>query len=250
MSFQDLLRRHRGLVLAFALPSFIPSGTGCAQTALLAGVVMDTAGHPLEAAQVVAVRGGRQTLSDRRGVFLLPGLRKGREIIQVRRVGYVAQVFELEIEGTDTLRVGVTLARDSIQRLPDVATTAPPPPTLGEHLEREAYERIVSSGAPTSSLIPRAELDGLNGGRLFPVLVKHGLKPRIDRRGKERLACPRGGGQPTIYLDGLRLGPDFDFETYAPDAVELIEVYGSSAARPTQYNSTGSACTILIWSRR
>lgn len=220
------------------------------QRAIVAGVVMDTAGLPLEAAQISAFRSQLQAMSDRRGQFVLIGLKKGRELIQVRRIGYYAQVFELEVEATDTLRVGITLAKDSIQRLPDVAVVAPPAPTPAERLEREAYERILWSTAPVSALIPRAELAKEYGGRLYPLLVKHGLKSRLNRRGGDSVVCPRSSSPPTVFLDGMGMGADFGLETMSPDQVELVEVYRSSVARPTQYNTPGSGCTVLIWTRR
>jgi len=228
----------------------VSSANLSAQRKILFGVVMDTAGKPLEAAGVSAIRARVHASSDASGRFTIAGLAKGREVFQVRRIGYQAQVFELELGQDDTIRIGVTLARDSAQQLPELGVVVPRSASPAERLEQEAIERILASGAPASSLIPRTELAKSNSGRLYPLLLKHGLKSRIDRRGRDRLVCPRGAGSPTIYLDGLRMASDFDFESFTPDQVEIIEVYRSRSARPAQYNTTGSACTVLIWTRK
>lgn len=231
--------------LLFALP-----GAAAAQRAVLAGVVMDTAGKPLEAAEINAFKTKIRASTDAGGRFMIAGLSVGREVFQVRRIGYQAQVFDLEFVRGDTLRVGITLARDSVQVLPEVGVVVPKAPSPGERLEREAIERILYSGAPTSALIPRSELAKVHSGRIFPLLLMHGLKSRMDRQGKDRLACPRDSGTPVVYLDGARMARDFSMESITPDHVEKIEVYRSSSARPTQYTTTGSGCTVLIWTRR
>lgn len=218
------------------------------QTAVVTGVVVDTAGQALQAAEIIAVRGGLRTLSNIHGLFLLAGIRKGRELIQVRQIGYLSQVFELEIEGADTLRVSITLARDSVQRLPDISVTVPSPPTFGEELERQALERVLTSAAPVSAIISRAELERQGDSRLPLLLVKHGMRMSSNRGRVSALLCKRGG-RPAVFLDGVPV--DFELiDTFTPRQIELIEVYTSRVARPSQYSGLGSGCTILIWLRR
>lgn len=218
------------------------------QMAVVTGVVMDTAGQPLQAAEVIAVRGGLRALSNIHGVFFLAGIRQGRELIQVRRIGYLSEVFELDVEAADTLRVGVTLARDSVQHLPEISVNAPPPPTPAEELERQAYERVLSSAAPLSSIVPRAALARAGDSPLRLLLVKHGMRLGSRSGQGSGLSCKRGG-RPNVYLEGAPV--DFEvIDTFTPSQIELLEVYTSGIARPSQYSRLGSGCTILIWLRR
>lgn len=243
------LRRLTSFLAVLASAAFLSANSlESQQTAVLAGVVKDTAGLALQAAEITAVRGGFRALSDSRGLFLLGGIRKGRELIQVRRIGYLSQVFELEVEGADTLRVAVTLARDSVQHLPEISVNAPRPPTPDEELERQAYERVLSSAAPVSSILSRAELASAGDSPLRLLLAKHGMRLGSKRGQGSGLSCKRGG-RPTFYLEGAQV--DFgQIDIFSPRQIELIEVYASRTARPSQFSIPGSGCTILIWLRR
>jgi hypothetical protein len=248
------------------------SGALAAQSAVVAGVVMDTAGRPLEAVQVVAMRSKLRQQTDARGRFELNGLPRGKEVFQVRRVGYQPQVFDLELDRNDTLRIGITLARDTLQQLPEIRVDAPPAPTIGEKVAIEARERILRAGAPASALVSRGDLAKSNSTRLVPILLAHGLKIRVDLKGRDQLVCPRDAGppkqttaRPAVYLDGamvdggesngtkaFAVGGNLPFrmEDLDPTQIELVEIYASSSRRPSEFNATGANCTVLIWTRR
>jgi len=238
---------------------------GAQAQAVVAGMVMDTAGKPLAGAEIVALKAKRQVRSDAGGRFLLTGLAKGADIFQVHRVGFRPQSFNLDLQPGDTLRVGVTLGRDTLQVLPELTVSAA---TLAQRRLEEIRERILRSGAPPSALVSREELDHTNATRLSPILLAHGLKARVNARGKDALVCPRQNGRPAVYLDGALVdggesngakayrtgnpfdnGP-FDLENFSPDEVEAIEVYTTTAERPAQFNQTGSSCVVVIWLKR
>lgn len=248
--------------LCFALVS-----TAAAQRAVVMGVVMDTAGRPLAAAEVLAMRAKATSQTTAGGVFRLTGLRKGKELFRVRRIGFVPQVFELDLVEGDTVRLGVNLARDTVQTLPEIAVNAPAPPTSIERFHQNLKDRVLRSGAPPSALITREELAKSNDSRLLPLLAVHGLKIKFEpKTGKEYLVCDRGNDRPAIWLDGAiaDVGPTggakawraaalmqlVDLANFLPDQVEAVEIYKTPAERPPEYNMTGSYCTVAIWTRR
>jgi hypothetical protein len=233
-----------------ALLSVAACATVMAQGAIVVGVVMDTAGRPLDGAQVTAIRIRRTATADAAGRFMFAGLAKGREVFQVRRIGYQPQLFDLDLQPDDNLRIGITLARDSVQRLPDVGVVAPKPLSRGELLEQDAIGRVLASGAPTSALITRKELEKASSDRLHLLLVKHGLKSRMYTWGHDRLQCPRDPGGPDVYVDGVRMDDEFDATALLAPDLELVEVYRSKMIRPTQYSTSRRSCLVLIWTRR
>jgi hypothetical protein len=238
-----------------------------AQSAVVAGVVMDTAGFPLELAEVVAMRTKLTVQTNTRGVFVVAKLPKGKELFRVRRVGFQAQVFELDLNPGDTVRIGITLDRDSTQTLPELKVDAPAPLKRSELLQKEVHDRAFRAGAPPSSIIDRKELESTTSSRLFNLLSVHGLQTRVEpKTGKQFVVCPRRNDRPAIFVDGAlvdggptggsnrwrgtALAPLIDIENLRPEELEAVEVYRSPAERPPEYNSSGAYCTISIWTRR
>lgn len=237
-----------------------------AQSVVVAGVVMDTAGFPLEAAEVVAMRTRLTVQSNLRGIFVVAKLPKGKELFRVRRAGFQPQVFELDLKPGDTVRIGITLDRDSSQVLPELRVNAAAP-TRSEVFQKEVRDRAFRAGAPPSAIIGRAELERSTSTRLFNLLSVHGLKTRVEpKTGKQYVTCPRGNDRPAIFVDGAlvdggptgasqrwrgtALAPIFDIENFLPEQAEAVEVYRTPAERPPEYNSSGAYCVIVLWTRR
>lgn len=253
---------------------FLTLGTGAAlipiahaQKAVVVGVVTDTAGRPLGFADVVALKSKRSATTDPKGQFLVSGLPKGKELFQVRLVGFQAQVFELELAARDTVRVEISLARDTVQQMPELSVRADAPPKPIEVFRQELKDRLLRSGAPPSALISREELVKSADTRILRLLAVHGLRIMYDKRtAKEYLSCPRGSGRPAIYVDGAladggptgpssvfrggSFAPLVDLANFIPDQVEAIEVYKTPAERPPEYNASGAYCTVALWTRR
>ena len=217
--------------------------------ALLVGIVGDTARQPLRDAEVIAVRGKRTTITDARGIFVLL-LPPGDETFLVRKIGFLPQTFQATLIAGDTIRLGVMLG---------VAPTALP--DLVVVVDSIAYRgkmvgfanRLLTSGAPRSSFLTRADIEKMNSPRLVDHLLRTGLKLRRDRRGREYVECSRGRtsirSAPIVayYIDGARVQEGLDLNSIDMATVQAIEVYKSAAERPTQFNATGSDCTVVLW---
>jgi TonB-dependent Receptor Plug Domain len=85
------------------------------------------------------------------------------------------------------------------------------------------------------------------------LLVRAGMKPRVDRRGRDVVSCPRGtsfnSARTSFFIDGLKVNDGFDINTLNPLDIEAMEVYRSAAERPAQFNLIGYECTVVIWLR-
>src|SRR5437660_11405508 len=100
-----LLAAPRSLVGQGAAPASRKPGT-----ALVVGIVADTAKRPIADAEVVATRHKTSTITDSRGIFIMAGLAPGEEGFLVRHIGYGAQSFSATLVAGDTLKVGVLMA--------------------------------------------------------------------------------------------------------------------------------------------
>jgi hypothetical protein len=234
-----------------ALAVFLAGSPAAAQkTGTIVGIVADTGKKPIVDAEIVALRSNITTLTDSRGIFILPGLPEGEELFRIRRVGYRPETFDATIVANDTIRIGVILAQ-APYTLPEISVTA----------EGESYtgkmvgfaERMLHSGAPRNAFLTRKDIEKLEPRPFVDMLIKAGMKRYLDRRGKETLLCPRGiglnGSRVAIYVDGVLSADAASVQRMDPSTIEAVEVYRSTANRPAEYNGTGANCVILVWTR-
>jgi hypothetical protein len=239
----------RLLLLAAALGPG-PSDAVAQKTGTIIGIVADTNKTPIVDAEIVAIRSNITTLTDSRGIFILPGLPPGEEVFRIRRVGYRSELFDATIVANDTIKVGVVLAVAPFN-LPEISVT----------VEGEAYtgkmvgfaDRMLHSGAPRNAFLTRKDIEAMDPRPVVDMLIKAGMKRYIDRRGKEALLCPRGiglgGSRVAVYVDGMLSADPTTVQRMDPSLIEAVEVYRSTANRPAEYNGTGATCVILVWTR-
>lgn len=268
--------RFRWLVLGDTAAPAPARQLAAPTVAAIAGVVLDTAGTPIEAVDVLTLGAKLRVQTDALGRFALADLRPGHEILQLRRIGYRAQVIDVTLVEGETLRVGLTLAREPAFSLPGLVADSSPTPVLapGERTLEPNHARMNREGAPPSALITREELQKTKSNRLMTVLMSHGIRIRVDPHGQNILLCPRNAGRPALYIDGqmvdrgesftheFPLGPNlprptmdsltsvFDLESYPLERVDAVEIYASPSQQPTGFNRSGAVCTVLIWTRR
>ena len=234
------------VALSLALPRLSPAQS----TGILLGIVGDTAHKPLHLAEVLAIHSRKHVTTDERGIFGLV-LPPGEEILMVRRVGYQPQTFEATIVAGDTLKVGVILGALTATTLPDLVVEAEGVVYHGRMAE--FARRMQTSGAPRSSFVTRTQIEAEPAARVFDFLVHAGMKPRVDRRGRDAVICPRGTSfnapRTSFFIDGLKVNDNFDFNTLNLQDIDAIEVYRSAAERPVEFNLIGYDCTVVIWLR-
>lgn len=258
------MRLLSGMLLGLCLG---PSATIAAQKkAVIMGIVADTMKTPLVDAEVTAVKAHVTIRTDARGIFVLDRLPPGDELFVVRRVGFRPESFDATLVAGDTVKVGVMLARAPVV-LPELSVEAEGKVYTGK-LTGFA-ERMLHSGAPRSSFLTRADIEKQFPARFMDMLIMAGMKRAIDRRGRDGLTCPRGVASPSravrvvYYLDGALIGDGGggglgrqadpamveSIVRMDPSMIEAVEVYRSTAARPTEFNTTGADCVVVIWTR-
>lgn len=220
------------------------------KTGTIVGIVADTNKTPIIDAEIVAIRSNITTLTDSRGIFILPGLPAGEEVFRIRRVGYRSETFDATIVAGDTIKVGVILAAAPFN-LPEVGVTVEGDVYTGKMVG--FADRMLHSGAPRNAFLTRKDIEKMYPRPMMDMLMKAGMKRRFDQRGRETLMCPRGmglgGSNVAIYVDGVRTADPGSVQRMDPSIIEALEVYRSSANRPPQYNGTGATCVILVWTR-
>ncbi len=224
-----------------------------AQQAVIVGAVRDTRGSPIPGAEALLLSAKKKDHASDRGWFVLDSLEAGPDILVVRAIGYRARTMPISLGPADSIEV-VAVLQPLIQVLPELTVTAYGRELTG--VAAEAAVRFMRNGGPPSGLITRADIETWGHHDLGSVLRRAGLGLVMDSA-----VCPwrsgayRPGERPiiTVYLDGMRLSEDqqFDVRAIPPEWVEAIEVYRSVANRPVEYNMTSSTgCLVLIWTRR
>lgn len=221
-------------------------------TGVLIGVVRDSLGN--------AVPGASVTVRDRRvetnalGAFRMVEVPAGTNALRVRRVGYLPLTMQVTMLPSDTLTARLTMTRvvtlDSI----DVAAARS---GIAEFEERRAQK--------VGHFISRAEFARYPTRRVADFLGRvPGLRILSSRsRGESFATSGRGpismSASPCytqVYLDDFPVyrgppHPPFNLNSLAAVDVEGIEYYRGGAGVPAKYNSTGSACGVLVvWTRR
>lgn len=239
--------------VAVAATCLLPLGALSAQKkAVIMGIVADTSKTPLAEAQITAMKASVSIRTDHRGIFILDQLPPGDELFWVRRVGYRPETFDVTLVAGDTVKVGIILAAAPVV-LPELSVEAEGRVYTGK-LAGFA-ERMLHSGVARSSFLTRTNIEKQYPARFFDMLAMAGLKRTTDRRGKEILSCPRGISSPrnpprvAYYLDGALISDGESVARMDPSMIEAVEVYRSTAGRPTEFNMTGADCVVVVWTR-
>lgn len=248
---QALILPILALILAAAVSARLaaqrPSPPRPAADHVLRGIVTDTAGQPIEAAEVLlfdATDGVRTVRSELDGRFEFRGLRAVPVAVRARRLGYRAQggpvrlrpdtapllIFVLRVVPTEIDGIVVRdRANDSKGRLTEFYEHKRQS-RFGYFFERADIER--RGPAHVSDLLRR-----LRGVQLSPV---GSVGNRVLLRG-----C-----RPMVWLNGLRV-PDAEVDEVAhPDEVEAVEVYVSMMGMPARLIDLAGKCgAVVIWTR-
>lgn len=231
------------------LPSRLGAQSG---TPVLVVNVMTPDGKPVEDALVRIRAAGRLTRTNWMGEATMHRAPRGRQRVEVVRLGYAPAIIDLVIEG-DTLG-----AQFVLERLTDTLSTmwitaARPNMALGalrEYTQRKRMgigrfvdDTVFEKHAHRNIVLVLPQL--LPGIRAQPAPPPMNFVLRSTRAGNSIMGGP--GCAVDVYLDGFLLTTDL--EAIHPSEIAGAELYPMAAAPPQFRRQTGGCHVLLLWSR-
>lgn len=246
------MNRPSAIVVPITLAALaaIPARAQQQPASLLLVHVADDQGQPLARAHVTVGGMPGGAVTNERGDARVTSIPAGNRVVMISRVGYTFARVAAEFGG-DTVRKTFTLTPQPIE-LEGITVTS-----WGRsmRLRRNGYYDRQQQGL--GAFMTSDRIDEVRPPRVtylfrymrgFTVIPGPGTSEYvISSRGRRCL--------PQVYIDGLlaaRTGRDQRdvLESVPPGDVEAIEAYTSASEVPPQYNTTNSACgVIVIWTR-
>ena len=251
----DLMSNARGLMhqnLYVSLDSAVADSSGFRGRAVVTGVVRDESDRPIVDAEVWVEGAASRARAGRDGSFVLPQLPGGTQVLMTRAVGYGARRQPLELLGSDTVRVTVTLRH--ITTLDTINVLARANPELNELSERLRQrigytltgDRLLGAGNTYALL-------GSVPGLLLVGQQAMGCTPRATTTNTCFTVTQVGRGQDCrahIWLDG-HPSSELDIGMVRPAEIVAVEWFADQAVIPARYlPSPAEMCAVLlVWTR-
>jgi hypothetical protein len=218
----------------------------------LSGVVVDTVGHPVQYAQVVVVNGTAGTTADEDGRFHVAGLSAGRNVFEVRRIGFEPVYFEVALRDSVDVQVRVSM-HANVRALTTVEVDE-----VREPLKRVGfYDRMAQGNGHFISPEMLAKMRPLRATDALMNIPN----VAIDRRGnKSRVMTANMRCEYGIVIDkvlvgeaGSRIRTTYPDDLVSASDLYAIEVYPRNRGLPLQFlgMSHEDGCgTIVIWTKQ
>jgi len=225
----------------------------------ITGSVVDAGSmRPLMDAQVFVPGGGRGTLTNSAGRFLLNNVPAGTVTLRVELIGYGTQEQQVTVTSGQTVVVEFSLSQDAIS-LAELVVTG-----VGKETERRKLPTSVDViSAEEISQVPVTSVDQLLQGRVAGATVnaqsaQAGTATLINFRG---VSSVFGAQTPVVYVDGVRVdnsqstaaGTGGEQSSALADLltsdIERIEITKGGAAS-TLYGSDAATGVIQIFTKK
>jgi carboxypeptidase family protein/TonB-dependent receptor-like protein len=220
-----------------------------AQASVVVAFVTDTAGHPLEGAEVQVVGTSLRGNTDGKGRVALLAVPAGKAVLRVRRLGFAEQ----------TIPISVTpgsLDEGRYKLLP-IATDLTSVTVHASELKPDRYAktgrfddfyRRRAEGLGT--FLTREDIDARAAEKSQDLLRSiSGIRIRYEGTNAyiEFLRC----NQVNVYIDGVISHDGYrDFFSLSPLDIEAMEVYHGLATVPPEFSPHPNDCAaIVVWTR-
>lgn len=237
-----------GVVIGVLL---IPRTAGAQVSGVVSGIVTDTTGAPVTAAEVTMTGAVLRSVTDERGVFHLAGVPAGSAVLSIRRMGFAPSSISVTVSQAN-LRVEGLHVR--LSPLPSVLSPVRVISRRADHTGRLAgyYQRLEKRGG--GYFITRDQIDRENPRTLSQLLLHvPGIRPYKGRAGSQGIRMRGRLCWPLVWIDGTPMpAGETDLDAFAPQTIHGIELYLGSTTAPTRFilgrvdNSCG---TVVLWSR-
>jgi hypothetical protein len=217
---------------------------------VLNGIVTDSSGAAIPAAEVIVVAYGITVRTDENGAFRLPVLPAGDHVLRVRRIGFYPRTRNFSVQDGESWQLLIELAAAPVTLTP-IGVTADL--SLGK---MAAFERRrqgnVGLFVTREQIVARKPMLLSDVVRTMPgVSVGPGRGAGAAGRMTMRPA-PLGGRfdcTPDFYVDGLFV-PNFNIDAIPPADVQGIELYRGPSDTPVDFRSMNAPCGVVaIWTR-
>lgn len=275
--------RRSAAVVAMLLPATVPAQRRYAE---IAGFVTDTSGAAVPGAEV-AILGSVQhrAYTDSIGHFRFAAIGPGERVLTVRRIGFIARSFIVQLASAETAQLVLELEPFPVE-LPDIVVSVPRLPSRFDDFRRRQATGFgtyitrahIAARAPrrTSELMtmqlgielgyelggvtlyssrgPVVSLQGSMGGeaQLGPGAFEDSMNIRdgAQRIGTRSMVSVLSRCRIPIVLDDALMSEGFSLDDILPGEIEAIEVYRGMATIPAQYLRYETRCgLVIVWTR-
>lgn len=247
----------RSAVLAFAFAFGASAQPARQASAVITGIVSDTALRPIAGADVNFAGTNVRASTDSLGRFQVVHVPHGKFVLMVRGIGFRPATEAIEVADNDTLRLAFALNPVSQELAVMLVTERGVSQKLKEFDER----RRLGFG----EFLTLADIEKINAVGIVDIL-RRVKSVRISPDGNHAWSArePTLAVRPcemAIYVDGIPLGPESLGNLPSPKEVAAIEVYAGSATLPvwlpngpnwvrSSPRGTRKGCgAILLWTR-
>jgi hypothetical protein len=223
------------------------------------GIIVDySTMKPIDKAVVMLLHQNKiysMVATDSMGVFSFGNIELDRFYVKAKRIGYAeALTGPLRIPNSDTLKLIIKLEAQEIT-LDEVVIREK---FTEEWLEKEGYYKRKDIGM--GKFLKVSDIKGRTFGNISQILqtipglvvkpttnnIKNGqFGPQIFSN--RSLAI--GGGQVTVYVDGIPLDEAGLIDIFNPNDIAAFEFYPSSSTAPAKY-SLKAGGVLLIWTKK
>lgn len=225
--------------------------SGAQQLGAIDGIVQDSAGNGIPAAQVWANAGAQRAVSDDDGHFLLRGIPLGDVKVTVRRLGFAPH------------EVTTTVSRPGVARTLTITLVQLPQRIAGVEVQgkrqnytgpmADFYHRLESK-ARGGHFFTREQIDAIRPQRTTDLLRRvPGLNFLPSGESESVIRSRDRRCSPLIWVDGTPAAiAYYDPDMINPRTIEGIEVYPGTSTVPNALQGpagTSSCGAIAIWTR-
>lgn len=214
--------------------------------ALITGIVRDTAGTPIVAADVLAMTSMTLGRTNQDGRFLLADQGAGPELVLVRSIGRRPERLPVVLAPGDTLILDITLGPAAVT-LPELTVTAYGRTYTGKLAD--FGRRMLTTPAGRSAFLDPEELETWAKFDLADALRRAGLV--VTGRDATCPGAPSSLRFPplmAVFLDGTLVGKDttFDVTTFPIQWIAAVEIYRRIVEAPVEFQVHDATCALVI----
>jgi hypothetical protein len=214
-------------------------------------------GRGVEGARVRLEPAGLEVVTRYDGRFTFRDVSAGDHTLQVRHLAYGEHETDVSVTADRTTDVQVAVAEDPVEMEPLEVTVRQRYRPLEQ---RGYYERMNLAEIRGGEFLTPEIIQRRNPSRLSHLL---GQVPSVGLSRRCRggacgydiviRGCGAGGGQPAIFLDGVRYRFSRDnirgIDEIPMQEIRAVEVYRSPSELPAEFSEPDRHCAVVLWSK-